>query len=229
VVLINGEKQVGKSTFANHLANLLLENQIAVQTYSFVGIYESLLTTFMTHIYGEEANYMTYEDMKKAQIVPGINPTGRDWLIQVGNASRALHPYLLPLIFKQYAIRHPEIDVWVIENWGFQDEWECMTDLSFSDGFPTVVQLTTIHLNERASRVYKPGEQFDGDNRFNLEVLAQAVNPKVNRVAAQIDREHEYPVDTIMMQFNPPPPEPEVEEVAADEQAAVEEPVPTQE
>lgn len=223
VVLINGEKQVGKSTFANHLANLLLENGIQSQPYSFVGIYESLLSTFMRHIYGDEADFMTYEDMKKAKIVPGISPNGRDWLIQIGNASRDLHPYLLPLIFKQYAIRHPEIDVWVIENWGFQDEWECMRDLSFSDGFPTVVQLTTVHLNKRASRVYLPGEQFDGDNRFSLEALSQSVNPKVNAVARHIDRNHEYPIDTIAQQFDPP-----VEEVAEDSVAQEEAP-PSQE
>lgn len=203
VVLINGEAQVGKSTFAEHLANLLFENGIAARSYSFVGIYRGLLDSFMRQVYGQNfANAHSYEDQKKLKIIPGLEITGRDWLIQIGNASRALHPYLLPAVFAEYAKSHLETDVWIIENWGFADEYEFFTEPNVIQDLGPNFKLFTVHLNARATRQYASGEQFDGDNRSSHEALSMFVNPKVNTVAAEIDPDNDYPIDTIALQFN---------------------------
>lgn len=196
IVLINGEKQSGKSTLAEHAANLLMENGIMAKPYSLVGPYRPMLESLFESIYGEDTP--GYNDLKDAVVVDGLPFTGRDWMIQVGNASRALHPYFLPAIFAQKARLEPEISVWLIENWGFQDEWEFFTEPDVKAMFP---KLITVSLTKRSTRQYQSGEQYDGDNRFNLDSLADVVDPAVNALCAMIDPNHEYPVDTILQQF----------------------------
>jgi len=199
IVLINGEKQSGKSTLAEHAANLLMENGITAQAYSLVGPYKPMLESLFSSIYGDEGPG-DYEDMKKLQVVPNLLFTGRDWLIQIGNASRQLHPYFLPSIFAEHAALHPEVEVWLIENWGFQDEWEFFR----TDGADMILgsfDLVTVSLTERSTRQYMSGEQYDDDNRFNLDAIADMVNPPVNLLCARIDPAHDYPIDTIRQQF----------------------------
>lgn len=199
IVLINGEKQSGKSTLAEHAANLLMENGLRAEVYSLVGIYQPMLESLFEAIYGDEGPG-DYEDMKRELVVEGLPFTGRDWMIQIGNASRALHPHFLPAIFAERAKFRDDVDVWLIENWGFQDEWEFFrTDNAYE--LLGDFRLVTVSLTERSSRQYMSGEQYDGDNRFNLDAIAEYVNPKVNELAAIIDPAHEYPIDTILQQF----------------------------
>lgn len=204
IVLINGEKQSGKSTLAEHAANLLQENGITAQPYSFVEPYEIGLIAMMNHNYGYDLELgdfgFSYEDAKKAPFYPGATITGRDWMIQQGNAARSLDPYLLPGIFSAYAERNDEVDVWLIENWGFQDEWVFFCSDAAVETLGDF-RLITVSLTERSSRQYMSGEQYDGDNRFNMDAIASYVNPKVNELCSIIDPDHDYPIDTILQQF----------------------------
>lgn len=201
IVLINGEAQSGKSTMAEHLANLLFANGIIAGVYSFVGPYRPMLQS-LAEFMSADAGSTPYEDLKRERLVPGLPFTGRDWLIQVGNASRALHPYFLPAIFAEHARNKGEmIDVWIIENWGFADEKHFFEE-PFTKELLGGFRLLTVSLTERSTRKYEAGETYDGDNRANQEVLADMVNPRVNEIAAAIDPEHAYPLDTIDLQFN---------------------------
>jgi len=202
IVLINGEKQVGKSTFAEHLANLLFENGITSQRYSFVAPVEAAVYAFMEQSRDDVmVEFTPYEELKNMQLVPGIaGPTGRDLMIMLGNAARNLHPYMLQQIFLNQAIADKETQVWIIENWGFPNELHFFRERSVQAALPGAT--FTIALTERASRKYASDEQFDNDNRFNLETLADWVNPTVNQMAKIIDPAHDYPIDTIWQQFH---------------------------
>jgi hypothetical protein len=159
-----------------------------------------MLASLFEFIYGPDAP-SDYEDLKHERISEFLPITGRDWMIQIGNASRALHPYFLPAIFVQRALSDPGVEVWIIENWGFQDEYECLAEPNTQTvlGNPEIV---TVSLTERSSRKYQSGEQYDDDNRFNLDSIAQFVDPKVNDLAKHIDPESDYPTNTIALQFS---------------------------
>lgn len=222
IVLINGEKQVGKSTFAEHLANQLLENGISSSPYSFVAPIEASLRALMSKIHGTDFSAVPYDELKKAIVIPGLPFNGRDWMIQQGNAMRSLHPYALQMIFVKHWKQNPEVNCWIIENWGFPDELDFFREPA-TESLLGEFRLVTVHLSKRASRKYACGEQFDGDNRFNLDCRADHLDPRVNDIASIIDPGHPYPVDTIFAQFNTDrdiEPNPSEGELAEEETAA---------
>jgi hypothetical protein len=172
IVLINGEKLVGKSTFANDLANALYESEIHARVYSMVGPLEQMVRNFLN------APDVPYDELKKMVAIPGLPYDGRDLMILQGNAFRNLNPYTLNQIFLNQIKDNPEIEVWIIENWGFQSEYEF-----FYEPGNTPSKMITIHLDARATRQYDHLEQFDGDNRICLRAIADFVNPKVSDIA----------------------------------------------
>ena len=117
------------------------------------------------------------------QAMPGLNLTGRDIMIALGNAARGLNPYFLNTVFLNYAHANQHIDTWFIENWGFEVEYQF-----FLEEFPRSVfdNVVLVHLDSRASRHYEHGEQFDGDNRICLRNLAHLVNPTAQQVVDRV-------------------------------------------
>jgi len=199
IVLINGEAQSGKSTLANHLANLLMSAGVIAETYSFVGPYRPMLASLFDYMYGE-GSPVDYEDMKNEKLVEGLDFTGRDWMIQIGNASRNLHPYFLPAIFATYVQHHANVDVWIIENWGFADEYDFFKEEDVIERLG-IDRVHKVSLTARSTRKYVSGEQYDGDNRYNLDAISDIVDPRVNELATMIHPGGSFPVDTIALQF----------------------------
>lgn len=202
IVLINGEKQVGKSTFAQHLWLLLFENNVTAESYSFVYPIEHALRSLMTVTHGDGAmQEIPYNELKNMPVVPGLPFTGRDWMIMNGDAMRAMHPYALQVIFMNQVLANPSVDVWIIENWGFDSELDFFKEPGAVAALGDF-KLVTVNLSARATRKYGCGEQYDNDNRFNLDCRAEFIDPPVNKLAEHIDPQGTYLVDTIALQFS---------------------------
>lgn len=169
VILINGEAQVGKTTFANQVKDELLARGVSAESYSLVRpLFPAALA-----VTGRETA-IDYEDFKPSPAILNLDVTGRDVMIALGNAMRGLHPYFLNTVFMNHAIDNPQVTHWFIENWGFKVEYEFFLEQVPADVFSNVV---TVHLDARATRRYEHMEQFDKDNRFCLRDLAHLVNP----------------------------------------------------
>jgi hypothetical protein len=195
IVMVNGEKQCGKSTFCGVVQHLLSESETTAIAFKY-----SLVTPLevMLHdLWRRSPNYRehvvhTTEELKRMRIFGRL---GRDWMIAMGNAWREMNEnVLIELMFGQVRFiknldpkNHARATL-LIENWGFPGElFYARYLLDPSD------RLITVHLNERASRRYNDGEQFDSDNRFSLGHLAQLVNPTPSYVASLIDPDGGHP------------------------------------
>lgn len=183
IVMINGEKQCGKSTFAEHLARMLdSEAQIVASVHSLVSPLRAALEALWSSTHGGDPYVPDYEALK-LETIGGA--TGRDWMIELGNAARRLGLNTLIRLFAESAIALPDVEVFIIENWGFPDEL-----YNLGNYLPRSVlgdvETITVALTARATRTYASGEQFDDDNRFNLPHLAYYVNPRVNYLARAV-------------------------------------------
>lgn len=201
IVLINGEKQVGKSTYANHLQHLLDEQEIHTAVHSFVRPLEGALRGMLESSYGKDyVDQFSYEEIKS---MTWLGVDGRAWMIEFGNAARRIANDTLPKAFFARADAASAVDVWVIENWGFPDEIAAIKAMADLRDW----RVYSVALTYRASRKYKCGEQFDEDNRFNLDCVADFVNMRVNDLARIIDDDKSpdlYPFDTVAQQFGQP-------------------------
>ncbi len=183
VVLINGEKQTGKTTLANQVMDLCQTIGNSAAPYSLVTpVYPAALA-----FCGIKPEEIDYETFKRTPVLPGLDIEGRDVMIALGNAARGLSPYFLNTVFMTYAMQHPEIDTWIIENWGFEIEYQFFLEAEPASLFNNIV---LIHLDTRATRRYEHGEQFDGDNRFCCRDLAHLVNPQPGEVLMRITGEY---------------------------------------
>lgn len=203
IILLNGEKQVGKSRFARELASQIDFHVGGVDTvgrFSLVGPLEQMMLALSSYVLGKE---LSYEDFKKAEIAGRL---GRDWLIAFGNTARQVdEDALVRMLFDHIQSHYTKkmVDYIIIENWGFASELH-----SFQYWAPVYApgaQLLSIHLNARSTREYKPDEQFDGDNRFNLPHLADLINPSVTEVLKHLlpDAEWNPGTDDSVDSFSP--------------------------
>lgn len=208
IVMINGEKQCGKSTFAEHLALMLdREAQIVASIHSLVSPLRTALEALWSSTHSDDPLVPDYEALK-LETIGGA--TGRDWMIELGNAARRLGLDTLIRLFAESAIALPDVEVFIIENWGFPDEL-----YNLGNYLPCSVlgdvEIITVALTARATRTYASGERFDDDNRFNMPHLASYVNPRVNDLARAVTGHlvdavdpSLFQTDTIAVQFGYP-------------------------
>lgn len=185
LVLINGEAQVGKSTFANALKRFLAEHEVDSEVYSFVAPFRGVVKALWWEVNPGAAleEEPTYDQMKK-ELIAGVS--GRDWMISMGNMARNLSGVILPrIMFHKWNRDINSPDIYIVENLGFQDELDECKRVCTESG----IKLVTIHLRARASRSYDSGEQFDNDNRFDLSAVCEHQDPRVNYIASLMDTE----------------------------------------
>lgn len=192
IVMVNGEKQCGKSTFCRIVEHLLMQSETAAIGYCY-----SLVTPIEFYLHklwndcperaGSTARYTT-EELKRMQI---FGRNGREWMIGFGDMMRSMNENILvELLFSQIryieaidkANGHSNANSILIENWGFPNELIFARSLLRPHD-----KLYTVHLNERVSRAYADGERFDGDNRFSLGHMAQLINPTPTYMAHLLD------------------------------------------
>lgn len=197
VILINGEKQVGKSTFAKALRielNRWWETAGTSDFDPYAGVYSVVeplakgLPYFFPQFPGEE-----YEALKTHLADPFLGITGRDIMIAFGNAARSLHQYLLTAVLLNQAKRDGT-RVAIVENFGLEEEWAYFKSAG--------IQVTCVHLNTRQVSDTKPGDRYPDDNRFNLEHLCEYLNPSIPDMCRAItgDSEFEF-TDTLKVMF----------------------------
>jgi hypothetical protein len=195
IVMVNGEKQCGKSTFCRTVQHLLSESETVAcgYTYSLVTPLEVMLVDLYKRspLY-VEGEHVSIEQLKRTRIFGRL---GRDWQIAIGNAWRELNEnILIELMFGRARFikaLNPSTQhqaTLLIENWGFPNELIYARSLVEPGD-----KLWTVHLNERVSRQYNDGEQFDSDNRFSLGHMAQLINPTPSYVAHLLDPDGGHP------------------------------------
>lgn len=199
IVMVNGEKQCGKTTFCKQVEYLLFESptdRIGFR-YSLVTPIEQYLRMLWSQApENKQDGYYTTEALKHTKIYGRL---GRDWMIAFGNAMRTVNENILvELMFAQVRFIEglhsaetpldPTQSTLLIENWGFPGEL-VYTRALLRPGD----RLITVHLNARASRRYNDGEQFDSDNRFSLGHMAQLINPTPSYVANLVDPDGGHP------------------------------------
>lgn len=175
VILLTGPKQSGKSTFAKALAEQIPD-----------AVHEEFKKPLITMLYamvGEnfpEFVNLPYETLKTTQL-GGM--TGREWMIQLGNAMREKDPWTLPrLVFKRIALLQKQPRVVIVDDLGFEPEYSGALHVPGS-------VLLVVYFESRGDRFYKHGEQFDGDSRICLRGHADFIDPSVEDVLARIPGE----------------------------------------
>lgn len=205
IVLINGEKLIGKSTLAGELSKEL--NRYGSGTagvYSMVEPLERVISEM-----NPRWRDLNYSDIKGSRLIsdplfPRI--TGRDVMIQFGNALRGLHRHILCALVMQKA-QHYNDEYVIIENWGFPDELEFFRDYA-TQTFG--VEVFTVALTARQKSATRSGEQYPNDNRYRLDHTAQMVDWNMVDILKRLTGDADYPFqDSLAILF---PPESEDEE-----------------
>ncbi len=168
VVLISGPKQSGKSTLQVAVSEGLKEKYrsrvLPAQLKSPLVI---MLYAMVTECFPDYATY-DYERLKTTML-GGM--TGREWMIELGNALRGRDPANLPRLLlariEQTKINSPIV---VIDDLGFEPEFTAF------QAIPNC-KTTCVYMEERGDRLYKHGEQFDGDSRVCLRGHADFIDP----------------------------------------------------
>ena len=179
LVMLNGEPQVGKSTFSDNLRDMLTSHNsvtdpAAIRQYSLVDPFKATLTELFVWDNPNVVNIPDYATLKQVMIA---GQTGRAWMIAFGNAARGLDQNILCRFLESQIKGAEDGEIIIVDNLGFKSELDYFRQRS------TELQLITIYLGERATREYQTGEQFAGDNRFCLKEWCDYVDPTVESIA----------------------------------------------
>lgn len=180
LILLNGEAAVGKSTFAEILARIANEEySTKAKVYSIAGILQNL-TLALADAYVPHGNAAIYysgaEGLRQLKKDAIFGRTGREWMIEFATILKAKNKdTLLDITAEQITQNHLNSDtqIAIVENMANYDELEYFQEV-FAD-----YQITTIHLDARATRHYYDGERFDGDSRNCVRDGADFVNPSI--------------------------------------------------
>lgn len=179
-ILINGEAQVGKSTWAKDFVQAMAgtETYWDIEILSVVAPVQKMLAAFATHLDANNA-YFSYQELKQMNLA---GRTGREWMIMWADAMRADNEDSLIRILFESALNasksmheYSRRKLYIVENLGMLNELRWFENVASS--------FLTVHLDTRATRSYANGEQFDNDNRFCLRDLCEYVNPEPKDIA----------------------------------------------
>lgn len=181
IIMLNGEKEVGKSRFAKELRDQLNAgwHPATAGRFSLIApVHEAVISLYE---WCTNSSHTEWEDeylsKVKGEFFAGY--TGREWMIMLGNAFRQHDVDSFIRISLQHLHTMPDpLEFVIFDNWGFKSELNAMRRL-----VPIDWRIETIHLNARAKESVAANEQYSGDNRFNLMHLCDWLNPSVRIMA----------------------------------------------